>query len=113
MVPFYRNFNSILTHYCLTGTFLPAADEKASSRKNYERKNSGSNGLKKMEIYNFFNPLLPDGKLFFQQCQHFDLNLRRDHQKKFHMNVATMSRNTKRAYLRLCPDKRRKKEFCP
>ena len=29
------------------------------------------------------------------------------------MSVAPMSRLTKIAYLRLCPEKRRKKEFCP
>ena len=31
--------------------------------------------------------------------------------EKFHMGIATMSRLTKRAYLRLCPEKRRKKNL--
>ena len=39
------------------------------------------------------------------------LNKKRDHRKKNSMSVAPMSRQTKRAYLRLCPEKRRKKEF--
>ena len=33
--------------------------------------------------------------------------------KKIPMSVAPMSRSTKRAYLRLCPKKRRKKKNCP
>ena len=33
--------------------------------------------------------------------------------KKIPMSVAPMSRYTKRAYLRLCPQKRRKQEFGP
>ena len=37
-----------------------------------------------------------------------NLNLRRDHKKKSFMSVATMSRKTKRVYLRFCPEKRRK-----
>ena len=41
----------------------------------------------------------------------FNFNFRRDHQKKFPVSVATMSRLTKRAYLRLYLEKRRKKEF--
>ena len=44
-----------------------------------------------------------------QFCENLDLNLRRDHLKKNHMSVATMSRWMIRAYLRLCPKKRRKK----
>ena len=41
--------------------------------------------------------------------KNFDFNLRRDHQKKISMTVATMSRSTKRAYLKLCLEKLRKK----
>ena len=49
---------------------------------------------------------------FVTYGQNFDFKIRRDNQKekKNHMSVATMSRQTKRAYLRLCPEKQRKKK---
>ena len=40
----------------------------------------------------------------------FYFNFRRDNQKKFPMSIATMRRETKRAYLRLCPEKGQKKK---
>ena len=45
----------------------------------------------------------------FTFSQNFNFNFRRDHQKKSHMSVAIMSWYEKRAYIRICPEKRRKK----
>ena len=42
--------------------------------------------------------------------QNFQVQFQKGSPKKIPMSVATMSRQTKRAYLRLCPEKRRKKK---
>ena len=76
--------------------------------KNYARKNSGSYGLKKWKFINLFNPLLPNiGNISSRSAK----ILIKGSSKKFPMSVATMSRQTKWAYLRLCPEKLWKTEL--
>ena len=58
------------------------------------------------------NPSPPSAAKYATQCKILDLRSKgSSEKKKIPMSVETMSRWTKRAYLRLCPEKLRKKEF--
>ena len=54
------------------------------------------------------NPLLPSGA-YMRRRPNFDFLFKKGPTKKIPMSVATMSRLTKRTYLKLCPEKLRKK----
>ena len=116
------NFNKIYAIYChiiyiplpwflvVISFFQPRPLPSSAFFSQWLRR--GGLTLKTLPNQCLINPLSPGGH-WCPLSLKFQFHFKKGSSKNFPMRVAPESRKTKRAYIRLCPEKRRKKEFGP
>ena len=107
------NFNSIrkmLFHFKLA--LLQPSCLKSQLRESYGYFMAAQNSNAEFVLFQRLTLLRPGGH-WWPLSPKFQFHLKKGLSKKILMSVAPMSRQSKKAYLRLCPEKRRKKEFGP